>query len=44
MTHLDELTPGKLAEAVDLIWRLIEINPLARITAADAMKHDFFTI
>ena len=44
MTHLHDLSPTKLEQAEDLIWRMIELNPLARISAADALTHDFFNI
>jgi cyclin-dependent kinase 7 len=35
--------PGAPPDAVDLLARLVALNPAARITAADALAHPFFT-
>jgi serine/threonine protein kinase len=46
LTHLNEadLSSKILEDAVDLIWKMIEINPVARISAADALQHIFFAL
>ena len=32
------------SEGVDLIKKMLELNPIKRITASEAKRHDFFRI
>lgn len=39
---LNRLFPASSSLALDLLKRLLEFNPSARISAAEALKHPFF--
>jgi len=40
---MSRLEPGTPKEAVDLIEKLLVYEPLKRITAEEALKHEFFS-
>lgn len=41
-TPLEKLFPSASPKAIDLLKRMIQFNPERRITARDALEHDFF--
>lgn len=42
-TPLKSLFPGSPDHAIDLLEKLLKFDPSERITAADALKHPYFS-
>jgi serine/threonine protein kinase len=38
----DTLYPAADPSAIDLLWQMLHFNPKSRVTAEEALEHDFF--
>jgi mitogen-activated protein kinase 15 len=41
LTSIDEILKDAPADAVDLVKKLLVLNPLKRLTAAEALQHQY---